>query len=85
MLILSGLPLALAAWACSEGDRGVELDAIDEVTLFVFFGVSLLPSSSSSFGLSSPPTSLSRHGAFRDAEPHDADAPARGAAGMEVE
>ena len=45
---------------------------------------------SSSFGLSSPsppspPTSLSRQGALRDAEPHDAEAPARGAAGVEVE
>ena len=93
MLILSGLPLALAAEACSEGDRGEEVDAIDdETTLFAFGSSSALFSTSlpsSSFGLSSPspspPTSLSRQGALRDAEPHDAEAPARGAAGVEVE
>ena len=93
MLILRGLPLALAAVACSEGDREVEVDAMDEETTFAFGLSSALFSTSSvpsSFGLSSPSpsssTPLSRQGALRDAEPHDADAPARGgAAGVEVE
>ena len=66
-----------------------------ETTLFFGFGLSsslaLFSTSSfpSGFGLSPPspssPTSLFRQGALRDAAPHDEEAPARGAAGVEVE
>jgi hypothetical protein len=96
MLILRGLPLARAAEACSEGDMDAEAEATDveETTLFFVsvFGVLIFstsfPSSSGPFSpsLSPPPTSLSRQGALRDAEPHDAEVPARGGpAGVEVE